>query len=190
MATVEFNFNLWWTMGKACGTSTKASYNPAPNKGPGIYIIHNSNVENTTYVGYADNCYHRWNGRTEVFHTLGIPKAYAKNVLCAFCLPSVDQGKSMWLEGMNNCEHLLIRAVVNGLLGVTTNTNSQLAYNASCDLQQQDRHARACLPPERSLGMAARPTAGRRRGEFLASPHPKGFSTFRKGKRRKSASFV
>ena len=127
MATVEFNFNLWWTMGKACGTNVKASYNPAPNKGPGIYIIHNSNVENTTYVGYADNCYHRWNARTEVLHTLGIPKAYAKNVLCAFCCPSVDQGKSMWLEGMNNCEHLLIRAVVKGLLGVTTNTNSQLA---------------------------------------------------------------
>lgn len=126
MATVEFNFNLWWTMGKACGTSSKASYNPAPNKGPGIYIIHNSNVENTTYVGYADNCSHRWNARTEVFHTLGVPKAYAKNILCAFCCPTVDQGKSMFLEGMNNCEHLLIRAVVNGLLGVTTSTNSQL----------------------------------------------------------------
>lgn len=32
----------------------------------------------------------------------------------------------MYLAGQNNCEHLLIRAVVNGLLGPTTSTNTQL----------------------------------------------------------------
>jgi len=112
--------------GKACGTANKQSVNPAPKTNAGIYIIHNSN-ENSTYVGYADDAQNRWKARTEVFHTLGIPRNYAKRILCAFCVPSVLNGPQMFLAGQNACEHLLIRAVVNGLLGVTTNTNSQLA---------------------------------------------------------------
>ena len=128
MAIVEFYFkqNQSWDMGPACGDVTTSSVNPAPVTTACIYIIHNK-TENTTYVGYADNANHRWNGRTEVFHTFGIPKSYGKKILCAYCRPSVDSGKSMFLEGQNNCEHLLVRAVVNGLLGVTTNTNTQLS---------------------------------------------------------------
>lgn len=124
MATVEFHFKVHqsWNMGAACGNP---STNPAPTTTACIYIIHNKK-ENTTYIGYADNAKHRWNGRTEVFHTLGIPVAYGQEILCAYCLPTMSSG-SMFLEGANACEHLLIRAVVRGVLGPTTNTNTQLA---------------------------------------------------------------
>jgi hypothetical protein len=127
MAIVEFEFKAHhsWTMGPACGNVINASVNPAPTTSGCIYIIHNS-AENSTYVGYAEDAQHRWSTRTEVFHIMGIPRNYADRILCAYCKPSVDSGKSMWLEGKHNCEHLLIRGVVNGLLGVTTSTNSQL----------------------------------------------------------------
>ncbi|MDH4584438.1 hypothetical protein E8F20_21500 [Pseudomonas sp. BN415] len=128
MATVEFDFKSHhsWTMGPACGTAFTPSINPAPATTACIYIIHNTG-ENSTYVGYADNANDRWKSRAEVFHIMGIPKNYAKHILCAYCLPCVYGGPSMYLQGFNNCEHLLIRAVVNGLLGKTTNTNTQLA---------------------------------------------------------------
>ncbi|GFM81550.1 hypothetical protein PSCICO_50550 [Pseudomonas cichorii] len=128
MATVEFYFQTQnaWNMGPACGTTITNSSNPAPATTACIYIIHNTH-ENSTYVGYADNAFDRWKSRTEVFHIMGIPNAYAKNILCAYCLPTVSGGHSMYLKGANNCEHLLVRAVANGLLGKTTNTNSQLA---------------------------------------------------------------
>ncbi|MBD2838758.1 hypothetical protein ID144_17075 [Pseudomonas sp. JM0905a] len=127
MATLEFHFKSQnsWNMGPACGSDLVPSTNPAPATTAGIYIIHNS-TENSTYVGYADNCYNRWQSRYEVFHAMGIKKSYGKGILCAYCLPTMDVG-SMFLEGYNNCEHALIRAVVNGLLGVTQNTNTQLA---------------------------------------------------------------
>ena len=127
MATVEFDFKSHhsWTMGPACGTTFMSSVNPAPATTACIYIIHNT-AENSTYVGYADNANDRWKSRTEVFHIMGIPKNYAKNILCAYCLPHVHGPHSMYLQGQNNCEHLLIRAVANGLLGVTTSTNTQL----------------------------------------------------------------
>ncbi|NWA25800.1 hypothetical protein HX870_06880 [Pseudomonas gingeri] len=127
MAIAEFRFETYhsWDMGLACGDDATPSVNPAPATTACIYIIHNTG-ENSTYVGYADNAFDRWKTRAEVFHIMGIPKAYAKNILCAYCLPTVDSGKSMFLAGQNNCEHLLIRAVVNGLLGVTTSTNTQL----------------------------------------------------------------
>src|SRR3569623_1749386 len=128
MATVRFEFKKInsWHMGPACGTDTTPSENPAPRTNACIYLIHNSG-ENSTYVGYADDAQHRWSTRYEVFHAFGIPKGYAKNILCAWCMPTVSHGLQMFLEGRNNCEHLLIRAVVNGLLGRTTNTNTQLA---------------------------------------------------------------
>ncbi len=123
MAIVTFDFSTdVWNMGPACGNP---SYNPAPFTNPCIYIIHNS-TENSTYVGYADDANDRWKSRTEVFHIMGIPKNYGKTVLCACCIPTVSGGKSMFLKGQDACEHLMIRAVVNGLLGITTSTNSQL----------------------------------------------------------------
>lgn len=127
MATVKFDFDTTnaWTMGPACGTPGTPSVNPAPVTNPCIYIIHNT-VENSTYVGYADNAQHRWSTRYEVFHAMGIPKNYGNKILCAYCYPKLSAGQ-MFLEGQNNCEHLLIRAVVNGLLGVTTCTNTKLA---------------------------------------------------------------
>lgn len=127
MATVEFYFQAHhsWNMGPACGTVFNASVNPAPATPPCIYIIHNVQ-ENSTYVGYADNANHRWKTRTEAFHIMGIPQAYGQQILCAYCQPTVSHGQSMYLAGSNNCEHLLVRAVANGLLGITTSTNTQL----------------------------------------------------------------
>lgn len=126
MAIVTFSFEIHnsWNMAAACGDDFNPSTNPAPGTSPCIYIIHNK-TENSTYVGYADNARHRWETRYEVFHTMGISKTYAQDILCAHCCPTMDTG-SMYLQGQNNCEHLLIRAVVNGLLGKTTSTNTQL----------------------------------------------------------------
>lgn len=126
MATIEFHFKNYnaWTMGPACAGPGGASLNPAPTTTACIYIIHNS-VENTTYVGYADDAKHRWSGRTEVFHTFGIPQVYGQQILCAYCKPTSD-GAPVLLEGYGGCEHLLIRAVVNGLLDITTSTNTNL----------------------------------------------------------------
>jgi hypothetical protein len=126
MARAQFDFRVVdqrWDMRDACDNP---SGNPAPNTNPCIYIIHNSNV-NATYVGYAANCRNRWAARTEVFHDFGIPVDYGRGVVCAFCIPAIVPGVVMALQGMNNFEHLLIRAVVNGLLGRTTCTNTQLA---------------------------------------------------------------
>lgn len=126
MATIDFWFKPQnsWNMGPACGSVIVASVNPAPTTTACIYIIHNTTA-NSTYVGYADDALDRWKTRTETFHVMGIPQTYAQNILCAQCLPT-SNGASMFLKGQNACEHLLIRAVVNGLLGVTTSTNSQL----------------------------------------------------------------
>lgn len=128
MATLEFDFKAQnaWTMGPACRGIGIGSTNPAPVTTGCIYIIHNT-TENTTYVGYADSAYDRWKARTEVFHIMGIPQAYGQNILCAYCYPVHSGTTPVLLQGQNACEHLLIRAVVKGLLGVTTNTNSQLA---------------------------------------------------------------
>lgn len=115
MADVTFNFQNSWTMGQACGTVANPSINPAPITTPCIYIIHN----------YAQN---RWASRSEVFHQFGIPRAYADNILCAYCQPTITRRAVMLLKGQNNCEHLLIRAVFNGLLlgNQPTITNTQL----------------------------------------------------------------
>lgn len=127
MPTVEFEFKTKnaWTMGPACGDAKTPSINPAPATTSGIYIIHNDN-ENTTYVGYADNAVDRWQTRTEVFHCFGIPASYGSNILCAWCVPTMKTG-SIFLKGLHAAEHLLIRAVCKGLLGPTTNTNTQLS---------------------------------------------------------------
>ena len=134
--TVHFDFtekhNSYWNMKPACGTDATASVNPAPVTNPCIYIIHNENT-NQTYVGYADNANHRWNTRTETFHCLGIDRAYAKKVHCAYCYPREGDkaGNNLtkigagFLEGKQRAEHLLMRAVANGLLGVTTCTNTR-----------------------------------------------------------------
>lgn len=132
--TIEFSFQQLntWNMGPACGTDTKDSENPAPQTGACIYIIHNEN-ENSTYVGYADNAKDRWSTRYEVFHCFGIPKAYAKKVHCAWCYPTLDGHTNVLLTsltGQNSCEHLLMRAVVKGLLGPTTCTNTQQSKTA------------------------------------------------------------
>ena len=110
-----------WTMGPACGNP---SNNPAPTTNPVIYIIHNSSVDNTTYVGYADDAEHRWRTRTEVFHCFGINQALGQQMLCACCVPVSNA--HIFLKGMHGCEHLLIRAVFGALLGVTDVTNTQL----------------------------------------------------------------
>ncbi len=125
-------FGTQWTMAPACGTDAEPSINPAPPGTPAIYIIHNSTT-NQTYVGYAGNPHHRWETRTEAFHCMGIERDYAKDILCACCIPLIGVGKD-WaaythypaLEGATAAEHLLIRAVVNGLLGKTTSTNTKL----------------------------------------------------------------
>ena len=122
MSQMKFDFlkQNSWDMGPAC---KNISLNPAPITNPCIYLIHNS-TENTTYVGYADGANDRWKTRTEVFHISGITEVYGKGILCAYCLPTAN---TVWqLKGQNNCEHVLIRAVANGLLGKTTSTNTQL----------------------------------------------------------------
>lgn len=123
MNDLEFYFTEFWDMGKACGDDVTASNNPAPATTAGIYIIHNKK-ENTTYVGYAENAKHRWATRYEVFHCLGIATDYGKNILCAFCVPEFNGVKLTAKNNLLWSEHILIRAVVKGLLGVTTNTNS------------------------------------------------------------------
>jgi hypothetical protein len=119
---VQFDFRPMyggeqWNMGNS-------SDNPAPQTWKIIYIIHNSNTNNT-YVGYADDARDRWKTRAEAFHTMGISASYGRGVLCACCIPTKPH--SIALKGRNGCEHLLIRAVCKGLLGRTTNTNTQLA---------------------------------------------------------------
>lgn len=132
MAKMLFDFTVTghsWNMGPA---TTSPSNNPAPSIGPCIYIIHNGNT-NHTYVGYADNAVDRWKTRTEVFHCMGITLTYASNVLCALCHPKIVQsnGSYHWvkgaLQGLHRPEHILIRAVVRGVLGATTNTNTSMA---------------------------------------------------------------
>lgn len=128
---IQFDFSPAgnnWNMGPACGDP---SQNPAPVTFPILYLIHNFNT-NTTYAGYAQDAQHRWGDRTEVFHCLGIAQAYAQNVFCAMCIPHILNGH-MRLDvpgamhgAINTAEHLLIRAVVNGLLGITTCMNTVL----------------------------------------------------------------
>jgi hypothetical protein len=126
--TIDFKFKPEnsWDMTSACGDDMNPSENPAPTSGPCIYLIHNENV-NSTYVGYADNTRHRWSTRYEVFHIFGIEEDYAENIHCAYCVPKITGGLGINLHGLGNCEHLLIRAVVRGLLGVTQCTNTKLA---------------------------------------------------------------
>jgi hypothetical protein len=126
MGILEFNFSNVWDMEAACGDDVNDSNNPAPSTQAGIYIIHNEN-ENTTYVGYADDAKKRWGTRYEALHCLGIPGAYAKKILCGFCRPTFSGAIPMNYKGNLGCEHALIRAVVNGLLGVTQNTNTQMS---------------------------------------------------------------
>lgn len=134
---VTFDFRIHsWNMELACDD---ISYNPAPNTTSGIYIIHNEN-SNNTYIGYADNANHRWEHRVETFFCLGIEKAYAKKVHCAFCYPSIryEDGTGSkipkaYLQGKDKAEHLLIRAVEKGLLGNTICVNSQLT-KPQCNL--------------------------------------------------------
>jgi hypothetical protein len=146
MATVEFHFKQQnaWTMGPACPNVANQSNNPAPTTTPCVYIIHNE-TENTTYVGYADNAQHRWSSRWEVFHCLGIPRTYADKILCAYCIP--ESTAVISFEGKHGCEHLLIRAVVNGLLGVTSSTNTQLgsAFFSNTNVSQ----VRVYLPSDK-----------------------------------------
>jgi hypothetical protein len=127
MPTIEFYFKPYneWTMGPACAGPGGSSINPAPSTTGCIYIIHNS-AENTTYVGYADDANDRWKTRTEVFHIMGIPQTYGQKILCAYCKPTSDGPSSILYKDYAGCEHLLIRAVMNGLLGPTTCTNTQL----------------------------------------------------------------
>jgi hypothetical protein len=136
MADIVFWFRIphgtHWTMASACGTDAEPSTNPAPPGAPCIYIIHNS-TSNQTYVGYAGDPHHRWETRTEAFHCMGIERDYAKDILCACCTPLIGAGPD-WatytpypaLAGAMAAEHLLIRAVANGLLGATTSTNTKL----------------------------------------------------------------
>lgn len=144
IVTFDFEAHNSWNMAAACGDDFNSSTNPAPGTSPCIYIIHNK-TENSTYVGYADNARHRWETRYEVFHIMGISRAYAQDILCAYCRPSMDIG-SMYLQGQNNCEHLLIRAVVNGLLGKTTSTNTQLGKTLF--INTAAKHIRVYLPSD------------------------------------------
>jgi len=128
MAELSFKFKeeSTWTMGPACCTPDGESINPAPTTPNCIYIIHNTS-SNETYAGYADNAKNRWATRFESFHCFGIEKGYAQGILCAYCVPKVKEStQHLHLEGTGGFEHWLIRAVVNGLLGVTTSTNTQL----------------------------------------------------------------
>jgi hypothetical protein len=119
--------------------------NPAPVTHACIYIIHNNN-SNETYVGYADDANDRWSTRTEAFHCMGIEVTYGAQIFCAYCYPTVKPG-SMLLKGTNNVEHHLIRAVVTGLLGVTTNTNTQMGALA-CSVDHQVNEIRVYLPTD------------------------------------------
>jgi hypothetical protein len=126
---IQFNFKAAdsWTMEAAC---KNPSVNPAPSSNPVLYLIHNQN-ENTTYAGYAVDAQDRWKTRTEVFHCFGIKEDYAKKILCAMCVPVLTDGSDpdgVMHGALNTPEHLLIRAVVKGLLGVTTNTNTGMAF--------------------------------------------------------------
>ena len=131
MSAIGFDFRgTHWSMEAACGTNVMESVNPAPTTHPCIYIIHNQNT-NQTYVGYAKDANDRWKTRYESFHCFGIDSIYAKNVLCAACIPE-ENSTGAWkaisgkIDGSNAAEHLLIRAVVNGVLGMTTSTNSMM----------------------------------------------------------------
>ncbi|MEQ1764607.1 MAG: hypothetical protein ABL984_15870 [Pyrinomonadaceae bacterium] len=128
MDDIVFNFEAAnsWTMEEAC---KKVSNNPAPQSHPVLYLIHNQN-ENTTYAGYAQDARHRWLTRVEVFHCFGMKQDYGKNVLCSMCIPVLSNNANHdgpMHTALNSPEHLLIRAVVKGLLGVTTNTNTDLS---------------------------------------------------------------
>lgn len=128
MPVLEFNFKDVWTMEDACGDDATDSKNPAPNTSPGIYIIHNANGSiNSTYVGYAANARNRWSTRFEVLHCFGVPASYGKNIHCGFCTPTFNGPTSLNYEGSLGCEHALIRAVANGVLGPTTCTNTKLS---------------------------------------------------------------
>lgn len=125
MIEIEFDFLSTghnWTM-------ERSDRNYAPITNGCIYIIHNEN-SNSTYIGYADNAQDRWSHRVEVFHCMGIFNAYAKKVRCAVCFPKVTHNQRRIIlnwKGTNGLEHLLIRAVRNGLLGRTTCTNTLLS---------------------------------------------------------------
>lgn len=130
MATVNFDFLAAnsWTMQQACANGT----NPAPvTHHPVIYIIHNRRT-NGTYVGYANDAYDRWRTRTEVFHCFNFELGYGADILCAWCTPQLNNPPAAPgpypgpLAGQGRPEHLLIRAVANGLLGATTCTNTAL----------------------------------------------------------------
>ena len=130
MKVLEFYFDDLWDMEASCGDEVNESENPAPVTPQGIYIIHNANesgVKSQTYVGYAKNARHRWGGRYETLHCLGVPASYGKNILCAFCVPTIGNKHAVNLDGLNACEHALMRAVVNGMLGKTTCTNTTLS---------------------------------------------------------------
>jgi len=127
-----------FTMGKAC---KNPSTNPCNQSQPCIYVIHNTNnAPNTVYVGYAQDANNRWETRTEVFHHFGFSHAYGKNVKCAWCRPKISKANipnpnqnnlAHWdyinagsLLGANKAEHLLMRAMIQGLMGVITVTNT------------------------------------------------------------------
>lgn len=130
MAELQYSFfdKNSWTMEKSCGTAKDVSINPAPfGSGECIYIIHNSNT-NETYIGYAKDVRNRWSERFESFHCLGIEATYAREILCAYCVPQITPSTSIFnFTGANSYEHFLMRAVVKGLLGKTTCTNTKLA---------------------------------------------------------------
>lgn len=125
-------------MGKAC---SNPSTNPARSSSPCIYVIQNRNPATpTAYVGYALNARHRWMTRTEVFHHVGVTYANGKNIKCAWCYPKISNranpsmnNSAHWtrinrnlLKGEDRAEHLLIRCMIKGVMGVVTVTNTQM----------------------------------------------------------------
>ena len=146
MTQIMFNFDTGdafsqqFTMGKAC---LNPSTNPALVSSTCIYVISNTNVAPpTVYVGYAADARHRWLTRTEVFHDFGISHNYGKNIKCAWCYPKVSKAgianpvpnnAGHWedvdnteMDAGHSVEHLLIRCMANGVMGVVTVTNTKM----------------------------------------------------------------
>ena len=152
MSVILFDFDASdgssdeFSMGKACSNPSVTPVQAPTNHC--VYIISNENNNPpSVYVGYAADAQDRWKHRVEVLHDFGVPNAYGKQIKCAWCRPKIsnvanpDPGNlghwnfipSAQLRGSHSAEHLLLRCVVNGVMGggvVSTNTQMGLtAFN-------------------------------------------------------------
>lgn len=133
-------FSQSFTMSKPCSNNP---VNPSNQSNHVIYIIENTNHNPpTSYVGYTRDPRERWTSRTEVCAHLGLSQPYGKAIKCAWCKPRISiQGVANpnvnnvadWqnvpandLKGQDCAEHLLIRAMIQGVMGIVVCTNTQL----------------------------------------------------------------